>query len=761
MRSDSGIRLALFVLAIWMGACGVGPEEEGDSGGTPVTDTSFMFADDTLPEGLPILTEPDDPQAVAPTPGRTSVGTTSKFASYNRLAAAVAAGPTPVIIKVAAPFVPGAAGAADIAQANGIAVAQDHVLGAVKASGQVSGVKRFEKFPQMAMTVDGPALQALYANPAVTDIWPDELHKVSLAQAGPMIGAATAWSSGYTGLGKAVAILDTGVNKTHPFLAGKVVSEACYSTTNAGQSSSSACPGGVASSVAAGSGLNCNAGYSGCSHGTHVAGIAAGKDPGGLGYSGVAKEAKIIAVQVFSYFPAGVCGGSPCVMSWTSDQIAALTRVYNLRNTYSIAAANMSLGGGQSFTTCDGHALKPAVDALRAVGIATVISSGNNGWTTSVSSPGCISTAISVGSVCDNATSFHCTATGTGGVAAYSNIASFVSLLAPGSLISSSVPGGAYVAWDGTSMAAPMVTGAWAVMKQNSPADSVTAILGKLRSSGVSVNDTRGGGSVTGLKRINLGAAIGGGTGIDGDFTGDAKGDILWRYGTTGVNYIWRMNGAVKLSQVQTKAMAAPWVQGGVGDLNGDRKMDIVWRNPSTGANMVWLMNGATVLSVHNLPTRVAPWSIEGVGDLNGDRKADLVWRNPSTGANSLWLMNGPSVVTSPALPSMGAAAWRLGGADDINGDGKADLVWRNNNGANAVWFMRGPAVASSAYLPSLVNSGWSIAGLSDLDGDGKSDLLWRSLGGANTVWFMNGAAVTSTAALTALAGTPWTIGNN
>lgn len=81
---------------------------------------------------------------------------------------------------------------------------------------------------------------------------------------------------GLFGVGQTVAILDTGVEKTHPFLMGKVVSEACYSTNNADLSSERpVCPGGVTNSTAPGSGVNCA--ISGCDHGTHVAGIVGGK----------------------------------------------------------------------------------------------------------------------------------------------------------------------------------------------------------------------------------------------------------------------------------------------------------------------------------------------------------------------------------------------------------------------------------------------------------------------------------------------------
>jgi subtilisin family serine protease len=348
--------------------------------------------------------------------------------------------------------------------------------------------RSFDSVPFVAMEVSPEELDGLASDPNVISISEDRILKPFLAQSAPLVEADKAWTGGYSGIGQTIAIVDTGVDKNHPFLAGKVVSEACYSILGS-------CPGGVTASTAAGSGMPCS--HSSCGHGTHVAGIAAGL---GSGFSGVARNANIIAIQVFSNYY-GSLG------AYDSDLIAALNRVYALRNDFKIAAVNLSLGGGAYSAYCNDEepAFTAAVSNLASVGIATIAASGNSYYTSRISYPACISSVISVGSVLD-ANIGNCSGElAPDKVACYSNSASFLSLLAPGSFIESAFPNNRYVNAEGTSMAAPHVAGAWAVLRQKSPNASISEIHAALQTTGKSVTDYRNG---IVKKRINVKAAL-------------------------------------------------------------------------------------------------------------------------------------------------------------------------------------------------------------------------------------------------------------
>ena len=356
--------------------------------------------------------------------------------------------------------------------------------------------RQFEDFPFIALQVGADGLRTLELLRGVVEVVEDQLNAPFLAESVPLVQADQVWPGGSAGLaldggGTVVAVLDTGVDKTHPFLGGKVVEEACFSTNDVNSSATSVCPGSAESSFIEGSGMPCES--FGCDHGTHVAGIAGGNGQDGAvaPFSGVAKGAKIMAVQIFTMISNSLtCSSfslpSPCALAFTSDIMAGLQRVFNRRAALNFAAVNMSLGGGRFDSNCDVDPLKPIIDSLRSADIATVIAAGNDGFTNALSSPACISSAVSVGSTEDGSLG-----TTADEVSSFSNSASFLSLLAPGQWIDSSIPGGGFANFAGTSMATPHVAGAFAILKQATPTATVDQLLSALQDAGLPVTDAR------------------------------------------------------------------------------------------------------------------------------------------------------------------------------------------------------------------------------------------------------------------------------
>ena len=380
-------------------------------------------------------------------------------------------------------------------QRTAIAFAQSFLL-AELAGTRHRVTRRFRTIPFLAMEVERDALAVLETSSFVLGVSEDFLNAPFLAQSAPLVEADQAWAAGFDGSGWQVAILDTGVDNGHPFLAGKVVEEACFSANGS-------CPDGNTTQIGPGAGVPCTYAVSGCRHGTHVAGIAAGQ---GESFSGVAKGAGLIAIQVFSRFTGANCAGQgedPCALSFVSDQIAALEHVYGLGASLQIASANMSLGGGR-FTnkeSCDAVNVpqKAVIDNLRSFDIATIVASGNNGFIDAMSAPACISTAVSVGST-----------TKTDSVSFFSNSVSFLSLLAPGSSIFSSLPNAEFGFLIGTSMATPHVAGAWAILKQSSPAATVSAVLDALQTTGLPITDPRNGVTISRIQILEALDSLGG-----------------------------------------------------------------------------------------------------------------------------------------------------------------------------------------------------------------------------------------------------------
>ena len=378
-------------------------------------------------------------------------------------------------------------------QSNGLAAAQGEARSSIIRSihqGFVDSLSdstaqtvsdSFLYVPGSVMSVNKEQLQEVRNNPFVKHIYQNHENHISLQESVDIVLPGSA-KDRFSGKGQSVAVLDSGVDRTHSFFTSggvnRVVSEACYS--GGGQigpnGTVSLCPNGAATQIGTGASRDCT--FPNCDHGTHVAGIAAGN-------TGVANEAGIVGIQVFT----GIRGNPDRITAFDSDIIKGLERVFTLRNTHNIAAANMSLGGGRHTGSCNAQntLMTSIIGQLKTAGVATIIASGNDGFSDAIGYPACISAAVAVGSTSD----FTGTSQGRSWVkdqrTYYSNHSASVDLFAPGSLIRSSVPGNGFGDKDGTSMAAPHVAGAFAVIKAQNTALTVDQIENAFKSVGPNV----------------------------------------------------------------------------------------------------------------------------------------------------------------------------------------------------------------------------------------------------------------------------------
>jgi subtilisin family serine protease len=305
----------------------------------------------------------------------------------------------------------------DLETTNSLAVAQDKTQAAELWDG---------------LTSVAPATKARSLRGEISKVVLDGKLDVLLDTSVPQVGAPAAWAGGYTGKGATIGLIDTGVDATHPDLAGRVVAKDFTGT-----------------------GLDDTVG-----HGTHVASTMAGNGAASSGrYKGVAPEATI--------YSAKACTESGCQISAISAAAVWLASDMNVK------IVNMSLGGR------DTPELDPTEQAITALsrfrGTLFVIAAGNNGPTSTVSSPATVEAALAVGSV--NKKDVFSAAFSSPGPRLGDGVLK-PEIVAPGERITAAksaqmddpdVPEGQYLTIDGTSMATPHVTAAAALLRQQHP----------------------------------------------------------------------------------------------------------------------------------------------------------------------------------------------------------------------------------------------------------------------------------------------------
>jgi thermitase len=228
------------------------------------------------------------------------------------------------------------------------------------------------------------------------------------------IGAAAAWDT-TQGAGVTIAILDSGVDGSHPDLVANLVPG--YNTESNNTDTADV-----------------------CGHGTAVAGSAAARSNNGTGVAGVAGQAKIMPIRVASKNSTGGCSAYLSTIAagitWAADHGARI--------------ANVSYGPLAGSAT-----VQSAAQYMKNKGGLVFVSAGNNGVDENITPSG---TLIAVSATDSNDAK-----------ASWSSYGAFVSLAAPGAGIWTTSQGGTYNGWNGTSFASPVAAGVAALMMAAAP----------------------------------------------------------------------------------------------------------------------------------------------------------------------------------------------------------------------------------------------------------------------------------------------------
>ncbi|MBE1492445.1 S8 family serine peptidase [Plantactinospora soyae] len=318
--------------------------------------------------------------------------------------------------------------------------------------------------PSRSVPADPPTLATGFDK-----IWLDRRVRADLTESVPQIGAPAAWRSGYDGKGVKVAVLDSGYDPTHPDLAGRVSGAASFTGTP--DTTDRFGHGTHVAATIAGSGAGRQpSGSAGQQQGGNAGRQPSGDDPGSgrdgrgqdgkdVGGKGVAPGAELLIGKVLDDTGSADLSWVIAGMEWAVRQGARVV--------------NLSLGG----PAAEGpDPVTEALDALSASsGTLFVVSAGNAGpGRQTVATPGTADRALTVGAVDgrdgiadfssrgprlgDGAVKPELTAPGVGIVAAR----------AAGTTLGEVVDAD-YTSMSGTSMAAPHVAGAAALLAQRHP----------------------------------------------------------------------------------------------------------------------------------------------------------------------------------------------------------------------------------------------------------------------------------------------------
>lgn len=605
---------------------------------------------------------------------------------------------------------------------------------------------------------DDPAAVAaeLRADPRVAEVQVDHVRRATgwtddplLEHSAPyvdLLRLPRAWEA-TTGSGTVVAVLDTGVDGTHPDLAGAVLPGVDLVDDDLDPAD----PHG---------------------HGTLVAGVAAARGDNGVGGVGAAYGARVLPVRVLDANGDGSDSDVAAGITWAVEHDADVV--------------NLSLGGADPSPV-----LLAAIRAAVAAGVVVVAASGNEG-VEAPAYPGAYAPLVD-GFVAVSATD------DLGAVTTFSNTGDWVSLAAPGLDVVGPAPGNRYVVGTGTSFAAPLVAGGAALVRAHAPGLTPAAVEQRLvatardagpkgvdpyygagvldAASAVTAGDARKASVAVPLDRVPGEAP---GATNDTVETAEAltrltertarlspEGDVDWYQATAERGwYVVTLRGGGDLDPRLEVRDGYGEVLGRIDGLGDQAQVSVRVPMPTTGSLRIGVSqrNGAastTPYTVGFAPVdehRFVPaGSVPGIGgpaiafaDVTADGVEDLV----STFAGGARVHpglpeGGVGAPTNLAVgaPWSGAAPFAVA---DLDGDDVGDVVLATLQGLQV--FLGGPGgprpatVVPGGEIPSVV--------LTDLDGDGDVDIV-RHAQGTTQAFLNDGAATFAPGPVLPLAGTP------
>ncbi|MFE1904535.1 peptidase inhibitor family I36 protein [Streptomyces gardneri] len=220
-----------------------------------------------------------------------------------------------------------------------------------------------------------------------------------------------------------------------------------------------------------------------------------------------------------------------------------------------------------------------------------------------------------------------------------------------------------------------------------------------------------------------------------GDLNADEQSDVLVR---DQIGRLWFLPGGGTGTLVGAGGWNAMNAMTRHGDFTGDAREDVIAREKATGKLWLYPGTGTGALGARKL-IGSGGWNamdrLTAFGDLTADGRSDLLAVEKTTG--KLWLYPGTSTGTLAARKLIGSGGWNsmnaLIGTGDMNGDGRADLTAREG-ATGKLWFYPGTATGTLGARVMIGSSGWNAMAtflpVGDFDGDGRNDLATITNGG-------------------------------